>query len=192
MELALLKIKNGPAFGRTERDGEMLAAVLSKAKRQGSLVDRTGIVRKLVAGCCHAHGVESDDAAVRLDTSDFVCNIKYIFFLGYFDPINVVLCNTFQGELMNVGATTTSLLDSSHLFTVLSIISVPVFSDSQVISPQTLFILVCNIFLIIGSKYPKLYFIFCLVLVTKSLIVLCRSQQLAGKLNESTPARTDP
>lgn len=65
MDLALLKIQNGPNFGK--RSGfykENLLTVLNKHGCQCSVVDRRPILQRFAVGSCHAIPCTSDDEAL--------------------------------------------------------------------------------------------------------------------------------
>eukprot|EP00887_Chlorella_sp_A99_P005460 scaffold1.g5460.t1 len=66
MDLALLKIARGPAYGTStgERGGERLVEVLGEAGRRCCLVDRMETVSRHLAGACSAIPVASDAEAV--------------------------------------------------------------------------------------------------------------------------------
>ncbi|XP_048499419.1 small RNA degrading nuclease 5 isoform X3 [Beta vulgaris subsp. vulgaris] len=88
MELALLKIKNGPDFGSPKQFvRKKLLAVLSESGKTSSFIDDVSIVKRYASGTCHAFPVSSDDEALSRASKE-VKNEKVHFVWTQFSEIN--------------------------------------------------------------------------------------------------------
>ena len=66
MELALLKFRNGPAFGETRPDGPPVVGSISAAGKRASLVDRSRALVRLTTGSANAVEAAGDaDGAAK-------------------------------------------------------------------------------------------------------------------------------
>lgn len=63
MDLVLLKIQNGPRFGEPSKSmfRESLISILSREKRQCSMIDRQQVVQRYAVESCHAIACTSDE-----------------------------------------------------------------------------------------------------------------------------------
>ncbi|XP_021760943.1 small RNA degrading nuclease 5-like [Chenopodium quinoa] len=91
MELALLKIKNGPDFGSPRQFlRKKLLNVLSESGKTSSFIDDISIVKRYSSGTCHAFPVSSDDDALSRASKE-VKNNKVHFVWTQFSEINSYL-----------------------------------------------------------------------------------------------------
>lgn len=91
MELALLKIKNGPDFGSPRQFlRKKLLNVLSEFGKTSSFIDDVSIVKRYASGTCHAFPVSSDDEALSRASKE-VKNDKVHFVWTQFSEINSYL-----------------------------------------------------------------------------------------------------
>lgn len=89
MELALLKLRNGPDFGSPQGQfmRKKLVNVLSEFGKTSSFIDDVSIVKRYASGTCHALPVSSDDEALSKASKE-VKNEKVQFVWTQFSEIN--------------------------------------------------------------------------------------------------------
>ncbi|CAO2834274.1 unnamed protein product [Amaranthus hypochondriacus] len=88
MELALLKIKNGPDFGSAPQfTRKKLIDVLTESRKMSSFIDDRSIVKRHASGTCNAIPVSSDDEALSRASKE-VKNDKVHFVWTQFSEIN--------------------------------------------------------------------------------------------------------
>ncbi|CAN1130347.1 Small RNA degrading nuclease 5 [Linum perenne] len=89
LELALLKIKNGPDFGypRQSFTRKKLLSVLEECGKTSSIIDDVSIIKRYSAGSSHAFPVVSDDEAL-LKAKKEVKNDRMQFIWTQFSELN--------------------------------------------------------------------------------------------------------
>ncbi|KAL8167604.1 hypothetical protein V2J09_009103 [Rumex salicifolius] len=92
MELALLKIRNGPDFGSPKYTRKKLLTVLSEAGKTSSIIDDPDIVKRYASGTSNSIPVLSDDDA-SLKIQKEVKNDKVDFIWTQFSELNSYLKN---------------------------------------------------------------------------------------------------
>lgn len=88
MELALLKIINGPEFGSPPPFmRKKLLTILSECGKVSSFIDDVSLVKRYASGSCHAFPVSSDDEVLSKSKKE-VKNDKVHFVWAHFSELN--------------------------------------------------------------------------------------------------------